>query len=97
MASLDWAVDEGGRQQRKELSDIPAYVGETIAEQAAVNHDGTQRFVVSFATQDEANEFLSDARSYVYQLTPRLVITGNSTKSGMAKYRISVFVKPESK
>jgi hypothetical protein len=41
-----------------------------------------RRVAADFESVAEAEEFLTDARSYAYQADPRLVVSGNVTRKG---------------
>lgn len=79
MAGLVFSEVAGGSRIRKPVDEIPDTVIDTVDEVLAtvgVNH----RVGIDFETEDEAIEWLSDARAYAYQADPRLIITGNTTK-----------------
>lgn len=81
---------------RTELDAIPPDVIEAIEE--AYTHcqeNPGERIQATFTTQDEADEFLAQARSYVYQRPAgRLAVVGNSTKKGQARFRVEAYVAP---
>jgi hypothetical protein len=62
-----------------------------------------ERVAADFATVAEAEEFLTDARSYAYQAEPRLVVAGNVTRKGggpnrdlpQARFTAVLWVKDE--
>lgn len=55
-----------------------------------------ERIQAEFANQDEAEDFLRDARSYAYQRPEgRVVVIGNTTKKGTTNFRVETYVKPE--
>lgn len=50
------------------------------------------RLEAAFGTQEEAERFLKEARSYAYSHDPRLVVTGNTTQKGAARFRVELYV-----
>lgn len=81
---------------RTELDAIPPDVIQAVEE--AYTHcqeNPGERIQAAFTTQDEADEFLAQARSYVYQRPAgRLAVVGNSTKKGQARFRVETYVAP---
>jgi hypothetical protein len=55
------------------------------------------RLEVKFADQDAADTFLKEARSYAYvREAGRVVVVGNSTQKGAARFRIEPYTAPTS-
>jgi len=90
------AVKKGG--SRKPLDDIDPDIIEAVEE--AYKHClevDDERIQAKFDTQDDAEEFLKDARSYAYQRPEgRVVVTGNTTTKGYARFRVETYVAAES-
>jgi len=89
------AVKKGGG--RKPLDKIDADIIEAVEE--AYKHClevEDERIQAAFDSQDEAEEFLKDARSYAYQRPEgRVVVVGNTTTKGYARFRVETYVAPE--
>jgi hypothetical protein len=53
------------------------------------------RLEVKFADQDAADVFLREARSYAYvRKAGRVVVVGNSTQKGAARFRVESYMAP---
>ena len=91
------AIPGGAATSRKALEDIDPDIKTAVEDAYLYNQDSPgERLEAKFATQDEADEFLRDARAYAYQReTGRLVVSGNTTKKGAARFRVSEYVAPE--
>ena len=91
------AIPGGAATSRKTLDDIDPDVREAVDSAFEYNKDHPgERLEATFATQDDADEFLRDARAYAYQRDEgRLVVSGNTTKKGAARFRVSEYVAPE--
>jgi hypothetical protein len=83
---------------RTKLEDIEPDVIEAVEE--AYQHCllvPDERIEAAFDSQDAADDFLTEARAYAYQRKAgRVVITGNTTKHGAARFRVETYVKPAS-
>jgi len=81
---------------RTPLDAIPEEVIEAVEEAYQHCKDvPDERIQAQFPTQEDADKFLTDARSYAYQREAgRLVVTGNSTKKGFARFRVETYVAP---
>jgi len=101
------AVKKGS--SRKPLDDIDPDVIEAVEE--AYKHClevEDERIQASFPTEEEAEEFLKDARSYAYQRPEgRVVVVGNTTRArevitekgkekvSYARFRVETYEAPE--
>lgn len=56
--------------------------------------DNSERLEAKFADKATAEDFLKAARSYAYHHEPRLVVTGNPTSAGLARFRVELYVAP---
>jgi hypothetical protein len=55
------------------------------------------RLEVDLKTREAAETFLHEARSYAYQRPEgRVVVAGNPTAAGLARFRVETYVKPAS-
>ena len=91
------AIPAGASGARKPISDIDPDVIAAI-EDAYLHCSEVpgERVQAGFPTQEEADAFLADARSYAYQRDAgRLVVSGNTTKKGFARFRVTAYVAPE--
>jgi len=82
---------------RTKLEDIDPDVVEAIEE--AYKHClevPDERIEAGFDNQEAADDFLTEARAYAFQRPEgRVVIVGNTTKKGAARFRVETYVKPE--
>jgi hypothetical protein len=79
MAGLNFSLASGGKRPRTPLAEISETVADT-AEEVLKEAPGT-RVEIPFNSQDEAEAFLHDLRSYAAQRTAgKLSVAGNSTK-----------------
>jgi hypothetical protein len=89
------AVKKGS--SRKPLAQIDPDIVEAVEE--AYKHClevEDERIQAVFDTQDDAEKFLRDARSYAYQRPEgRVVVVGNTTTKGHARFRVETYVAPE--
>lgn len=46
---------------------------------------------IKFGTQAEGDYFLKEARAYARDREPRVVVTGNTLKSGLVKFRVELY------
>lgn len=82
---------------RTPLADIDPDIIDAIEESYThcVSEPG-ERIEIGFETQDAAEDFLREARSYAYQREAgRVVVVGNTTKKGHARFRVETYVEPE--
>lgn len=97
MAITLTALPPGNATSRKALEDIDDDVKAAIEDAYKYNEDSpAERLEAAFTTQEKAEEFLKDARAYAFQRPAgRLVVTGNTTKKGQARFRVAAYVAPE--
>jgi hypothetical protein len=91
------------------LMPIPASTGKTRIPQDEIDPDvalaveeaykycadSSERLEVALKDKDAGDAFLKQARSYAYYREPRVVVTGNSFKTG-ARFRVEDYVAGES-
>lgn len=79
------------RRERPPLADIPADVKQAVDEalEYCTEHPG-EALVAQFDSQEDAAEFLFLARSYASQRDPQVVVTGNPTKAGTARFDVAL-------
>jgi hypothetical protein len=81
---------------RTKLEDIEPDVIEAVEE--AYKHClevPDERIEAEFDSQDAAEDFLTEARAYAYQRPEgRVVVVGNTTKKGAARFRVETYVAP---
>jgi hypothetical protein len=71
------------QRARTPIEDIDPDVITAVNEALAYcDEHPADRVAADFETVAEAEEFLTDARSYAYQAEPRLVVAGNVTRKG---------------
>lgn len=73
-------------------ADVALAVEEAYKYLSEEGHDG-ERLEVDLGSKDKGDEFLHAARSYAYHREPRLVVTGNSFKTG-ARFRADLYTAP---
>jgi hypothetical protein len=110
MAGLDLTpIPASKRGSRTPLADIDASLRETVEEAFVYCSASAERLQTpAFATKDDAEEWLSDARAYAYQReNGRLVVEGNSSRAPkpdgskdavqhVVRFRVVPFVAPAS-
>lgn len=80
------------QRQRTPIEEINPEVIEAVNEALEYCQEHPdERVSASFETVAEAEEFLTDARSYAYQAQPRLVVTGNTTRKGQARFIVTLW------
>ena len=81
---------------RTKLEDIDPDIVEAVEE--AYKHClevPDERIEAAFGNQDAADDFLTEARAYAYQRPEgRVVVVGNTTKKGAARFRVETYVAP---
>lgn len=86
------AIPRSRRGTPLELDDIPDEVKTAIDEAYEYGKEHPdERLSAKFANQGEAETFLFQARSYARQTEPRLVVTGNSTSKGEARFTVDLY------
>lgn len=109
MAGLNLTpIQPSGRGSgRKAMEDIPANVAETVEEAwgffSDAANEGQRLETDEFATREEAETFLSNARAYAYwrkDTKGRLTVSGNSAKGKskgkfVARFSVTAFVEAE--
>jgi hypothetical protein len=80
-----------GRRARTDIDDIDLDVVTAVKEAYAFCQTSADRLSATFSSEEAANEFLSEARDYAYQADPRLVVEGNTTKKGQARFRVMLY------
>jgi hypothetical protein len=85
-------IDRGSTRSRATLEDIPEDVTLAVLEalEFCTAHPD-KRVSAKFGTVEEAEDFLYQARSYAYHAKPRLVVTGNTTASGHARFTVALY------
>lgn len=85
------AVDKTSRRERMPLTDIPGDVFQAVDEalEYCTANPG-KALVAKFGSQEDAAEFLFQARSYASQRVPQVVVTGNATKAGAARFCVAL-------
>jgi hypothetical protein len=91
------AIEGGtGRTARIPLADIDPDVIDAV--ESAFGHNAenpADRLQARFGTAEEADAFLKEARDYAYQREAgRLVVSGNSTAKGLARFRVLAYEAP---
>lgn len=82
-------------RSRVPLEDIPEDVGQAVEDAYVFCQTSQERLSAQFATEDDADAFLHQARSYAYQRAAgRLVVSGNTTQKGAARFRVTDYVAP---
>ena len=82
-------------RSRVPLADIPEDVSQAVEEALAFCLDDPRRLETQFDSQDAAEDFLHQARSYAYQRPAgRLVVAGNTTQKGTARFRVVGYTAP---
>jgi hypothetical protein len=90
------AIEPSGKT-RVPLEDIEPDVVQAVEEALEFCRGTSQRLEASFADKDTAEDFLHQARSYAYwrkDTTGRLVVSGNPTSKGKARFRVEEYVAP---
>lgn len=86
---------KAGGKSRVPLDEIPEDVSQAVEDAYAYCIGSDERLEAKFDSQDEAETFLHQARSYAYQRPAgRLVVAGNSTQKGMARFRVVGYTAP---
>lgn len=92
---IDLTPMKASGKSRTPLEKIDPDVVEAIESAYTYCQTSDERLSGQFESQDAADEFLHQARSYAYQREAgRLVVTGNSTQKGQARFRVELYVKP---
>jgi hypothetical protein len=96
MIELEALPGGSGRQPRIPLADIDPEVVSAVDEAFAYNAENpTDRLSAKFASQEDAEAFLREARSYAYHREAgRLVVSGNAVASGHARFRVFAYGAP---
>jgi hypothetical protein len=71
--------------------EIPADAATAVEEAYKYCADNTERLEAALATKSDAEEFLHAMRSYAYHRKPRLVVSGNVTQKGAARFRVTSY------
>lgn len=90
------AIPGGKTSTRIPLDEIPKDVISAVEDAYLYNVENpAERLQAGFATQEAADEFLKQARAYAYQRKAgRLVVSGNTTKKGYARFRVADYEGP---
>jgi hypothetical protein len=83
-----------GRNARIPLEDTDPDVKQAVDEAYVFCQTSDDRLSADLGTEANADKFLAACRDYAYAATPRLVVTGNSTKKGLARFRVTLYVVP---
>lgn len=81
-----------GRGGRIPLEDTEADVKTAVDEAFEFCKTSDDRLSADLGTEADADAFLVKARDYAYAAEPRMVVTGNSTKKGQARFRVTLYV-----
>jgi ABC-type nitrate/sulfonate/bicarbonate transport system substrate-binding protein len=74
------------------MEDIDPEVVTAVNEAFAYCQDHPdERVSAPLGTEEAAEDFLRQARSYAYHATPRLVVTGNVTQKGDARFTVDLW------
>lgn len=86
MAGLDLTPIKAGRGGRTPLASIDPTVVETVEEAFAFcSQDASRLQTPAFASKDDGEDWLSEARSYAYQRpVGRVVVEGNTSQARTA-------------
>lgn len=85
-------VPKGGGRSRIAMEDIDPEVVTAVNEAFAYCQDHPdERVSAPLGTEEAAEDFLRQARSYAYHATPRLVVTGNVTQKGDARFTVDLW------
>lgn len=86
------AIPKSRRVTALDPEDIDQDVKDAVNEAYAYCQEHPdQRVSAKFESQEAADEFLFQARSYVRSLEPRLQVNGNTTKKGEARFTVSLW------
>ena len=91
------AVPKSASKTRIPLDEIDEDVKTAVDEALAycAEHPD-ERVSAEFGTQEEADSFLKTARSYAYQREPRVVLEGNTTQKGAARFTVVPYTAGDS-
>lgn len=100
---MELTVVTGGKGSRTPLADIDKAVIDAVEEGYVFGQESGDRLSTPAFTDDKgepdqeaAEDFLKEMRDYAYQREAgRLVVTGNTTKKGHARFRVTEYVAPE--
>jgi hypothetical protein len=99
--ALNLTPIKAGKGQRTPLEEIDAELAETIEEAYAFCQTDPQRLQTpEFASKEDAEDWLSEARAYAYQREAgRVIVAGNpatGTTKGtyVVRFRVEEYVKP---
>lgn len=85
-------VPRGGGRSRLALEDIDQDVITAVNEAFDYCQDHPdERVSAPLGSQDAAEDFLKQARSYAYWAEPRLVVAGNVTQKGEARFTVDLW------
>ena len=85
-------VPKGAGRSRLALEDIDPEVAEAVNDAFMYCQDHPdERLSIALGTTDAAEDFLRQARSYAYHATPRLVVAGNVTQKGEARFTVDLW------
>lgn len=86
-----------GRQPRIPLEEIDPEVAQAVEDAFTYNAENpSERLQAAFGDSKAADEFLKEARDYAYQREAgRVVVEGNSTSKGYARFRVFAYEAPE--
>lgn len=76
---------------RVKIDKIPQDTVDDVEDALKYCADHEDKISIKFATQDEGDMFLKEARAYARDREPRVVVTGNSLKSGLVKFRVELY------
>lgn len=86
---------KAARGSRIPLEETDPDVKEAVDSAFEYCQKSDERLEGNFGTREAAEAFLFAARSYAYQHDPRLVVVGNPTNKGLARFRVELFVASE--
>lgn len=91
---IDLTPVAGGSRKRIPREEISAEIVEAVDSAFEYCKDHSERLQAKFTDKETAEEFLHAARSYAYHHKPRLVVTGNPTAKGLARFRVELYEAP---
>ena len=85
-------VPKGSGRSRLAMEDIDADVVEAVNDAFSYCQDHPdERLSIALGSTEAAEDFLRQARSYAYHATPRLVVAGNVTQKGEARFTVDLW------
>lgn len=86
------AVKKSRARERTPIDEIDEDVKTAVLESLKYCQEHPdERVSAQFETQEAADEFLFEARSFAYQATPRLIVAGNPTQKGAARFTVTLW------